>query len=48
MRWYDYAVCIFIADFAAAAIVVGSWIIVFPVLWYLAYEDFRKWQTNKQ
>lgn len=48
MRWYDYIVCVMIADIAAAAIVTGSWLIVFPVFWYLMYEDFRKWQNNKR
>jgi hypothetical protein len=48
MRWYDYVVCVVIADFAAGAIMAGSWAVVFPVLWYLFYEDFRKWQVSNK
>lgn len=46
MKWYDYVVCFIIADFAAAMIVTGSWMIIFPAFWYMIYEDFRKWQVH--
>ena len=48
MRWYDYVVCLIIADFAAAAIMAGSLMVILPIFWYLIYEDYRKWMTNKQ
>jgi hypothetical protein len=48
MRWYDYVVCVVIADFIAAAIIVQSWAIILPILWYIIYEDMRKWQISQK
>lgn len=47
MRWYDYAVCLFIADIASAMIVAGSPLVIIPALWYIMYEDFRERSLNK-
>ena len=46
MRWYDYLVCLFIADVIAGMIIAGSPLVVLPVLAYLSYEDFRRMQVH--
>lgn len=46
MRWYDYLVCLFLADVIAAMLIAGSPFVVLPVLAYLSYEDLRRIQVH--
>lgn len=41
MKWYDYAVCFFIADMISALLMAGNILVIFPLLLYFQYETFR-------
>ena len=44
MKWYDYVVCIWLADIIAALLMSGSFFVFAPVLAYQFYSDMRKQQ----
>jgi hypothetical protein len=44
MKWYDYVVCICLADIIAALVLSGSFFVLVPVLAYQFYSDMRKQQ----
>jgi hypothetical protein len=44
MKWYDYVVCFFLADMISALLMAGNILVVFPVLVYFQYENYR---TNR-
>lgn len=41
MKWYDYVVCVFIADMMAAFIIAGSFLVFIPIFFYIQYEFLR-------
>lgn len=47
MRWYDYIVCLWIADLISASILVGNiFTLAMSIFAYWSYEDFRKEQVR--
>lgn len=46
MKWYDYAICLFLADLITAHLMVGSVFVALPILSYYIYEDYRKQQVR--
>jgi hypothetical protein len=48
MRWYDYIVCVLIADFFTAMLFAGSILVFIPYLIFELYSEFRKEQETRQ
>lgn len=42
MRWYDYIMCVLIADYITAFLFASNIFVVIPIIWYYLYEDMRK------
>jgi uncharacterized protein YqhQ len=48
MKWYDYIVCILIADYLVALLFAGSLFTFVPILFYELYTEMRKQQVEKE
>lgn len=46
MRWYDYLICLYLADIISALLIAGSIIVVFPAIFYFHYEEYRRQQVH--
>jgi hypothetical protein len=47
MRWYDYVVCVWLADGIAAGLINTHWILlVVSLVTYLLYENMRREQVK--
>jgi hypothetical protein len=47
MRWYDYIVCLWLADMLSASIVNQHFLLLFlSVISYISYESMRKQQVK--
>jgi uncharacterized protein YqhQ len=47
MKWYDYIVCVLIADYLVALLFAGSIFAFVPILFYELYTEIRKQQVEK-
>jgi hypothetical protein len=48
MKWYDYVVCVLIADYVTAMLFAGSIFVFIPLLIFELYKDMRKFQNEKE
>jgi hypothetical protein len=48
MRWYDYVVCVLIADFFTGMLFAGSILVFVPYLIFELYSEFRKEQETRR
>jgi hypothetical protein len=47
MRWYDYLMCIWLADILSAGLINGSLILLMSGLFtYLSYEHLRRYKNS--
>lgn len=47
MRWYDYLVCIWLADVMSAGLIHVQWILLLSsLITYLLYENMRRKQIK--
>jgi antibiotic biosynthesis monooxygenase (ABM) superfamily enzyme len=47
MRWYDYIVCVLIADLLSASLLTGNiFTLAMSIFAYWSYEDYRKEQVK--
>lgn len=47
MKWYDYVVCVFIADIITGMLFAGSILVFVPILFFDMYCEMRKYQVEK-
>jgi hypothetical protein len=48
LRWYDYVVCVLIADYLVALLFAGSIFAFAPILFYELYTEMRKQQVERK
>lgn len=48
MKWYDYVICVLIADYIVAFFFAGSIFLFMPILFYELYTEVRKQQIEKE
>ena len=48
LEWYDYVVCILIADYITGMLFAGSILVFIPMLVYEFYSEIRKQQVEKE
>lgn len=48
MKWYDYVICVLIADYLTAMVFAGSMLVFIPYLIFELYCDYRKERELKK
>ena len=48
LKWYDYVVCVFIADYIVGMVFAGNILVFIPMLVYELYSEMRKQQVEKE